>query len=174
MVIVAVSGSTQQAQYIAELLTDGHMYLAVAESCTGGMCAAQCTQYPGSSQWFAGGVIAYHDQIKSQLLAVPEATLAQYGAVSSQVAQAMALGVTKACNAQIGIGVTGIAGPGGATENKPVGSVYFAIVLDTGELLASKYLQLNGDREAVRARAVEHVMSTLLEVLTILKNSHKK
>jgi PncC family amidohydrolase len=101
--------------------------LAVAESCTGGDLSARLSALAGSSDVFVGGVIPYADQAKSTLLGVQPALIAEHGAVSAEVAAAMARGVRSVLNADVGVGITGIAGPGGARPNKPVGLVFFAI-----------------------------------------------
>ncbi|HIE91931.1 MAG TPA: nicotinamide-nucleotide amidohydrolase family protein, partial [Acidobacteria bacterium] len=131
---------------IAELLERGSLTLAIAESCTGGLISKRITDFPGSSTFFRGGVIAYADQVKTQLLGVDERVLAESGAVSETVAIQMARGVADRLNSDIGVGITGIAGPRGGTFEKPVGTVSFAVTagarvavlpcchdLDTGE-----------------------------------------
>lgn len=101
--------------------------VATAESCTGGLVGHTCTELPGSSAWFRGGVIAYANEIKARMLGVPEATLAAHGAVSAQTAVAMAEGARRLLGTELAVSVTGIAGPGGATDTKPVGLTYVAV-----------------------------------------------
>ncbi len=107
------------------LLHDKKLKLAVAESCTGGLLGSLITDVPGSSNWFRGGIVAYHNDLKQVLLDVPESVIQQYGAVSSQTAMAMAVGAARKLGGDIGIATTGIAGPGGGSESKPVGLVWF-------------------------------------------------
>lgn len=103
----------------------GYLF-ATAESCTGGLIAGACTDMPGSSAWFAGGVVAYADEVKLRLLDVPKELLRNYGAVSEPVVRRMALGALAACGAQAAVAVSGIAGPDGGTPDKPVGTVWIA------------------------------------------------
>jgi PncC family amidohydrolase len=112
---------------VGELLKKLGLTLAVAESCTGGLLAHRITNIPGSSDYFMGGVVAYSNQVKNALLKVSEETLSTHGAVSRETAIQMAKGVRELLGTDIGIGITGIAGPGGATPTKPVGLVYVAL-----------------------------------------------
>ena len=125
--------------------------LATAESCTGGLVAARLTSVPGSSDVFRGAIVAYANDVKSAEVGVAEELLAQHGAVSAEVAQALAAGARKRLGADVGIGVTGVAGPGGGTPEKPVGRVYLHAEGPLGGL--ARELDLGGDRGAVRARA---------------------
>jgi nicotinamide-nucleotide amidase len=133
--------------------------LAVAESCTGGLVAQRVTEVPGSSVYFREGVVAYSNEAKVRLLGVPSDLIAEYGAVSAPVAEAMAEGVRERAEADFGIGVTGVAGPGGGTEDKPVGLVYIALADDahTGH----RKLLLPGDRHLVRWRASQAALDLL-------------
>lgn len=108
--------------------------LAVAESCTGGQLAAAITDEPGVSSFFFGGVVSYSDDVKREMLGVPHEVLAEHGAVSEPTARAMAEGVRQRLASDVGVGITGIAGPGGATERKPVGLVYVAVATGDGTL----------------------------------------
>ncbi len=112
---------------VGELLKELGLTLAVAESCTGGLLAHRLTNIPGSSSYFIGGVVAYSNQVKTSLLGVSEETIKTKGAVSEETALQMARGVRELLKADIGIGITGIAGPGGGTPTKPVGLVYVAL-----------------------------------------------
>lgn len=112
---------------LAFSLTRSGRRLATAESCTGGMIAAMCTDVPGSSEWFVGGVVAYADAVKSDLLDVPAGLIATHGAVSGEVAERMALGCLARCKAQAAIAVSGVAGPSGGSLEKPVGTVWVAV-----------------------------------------------
>jgi nicotinamide-nucleotide amidase len=140
---------------IAELVLEGcreqGLTLATAESCTGGMIAERLTAVPGSSDVFVGGVVAYSNGVKSQELDVAEDLLVEQGAVSAETAAAMARGVGARLGADVAIGVTGIAGPGGATDTKPVGLVYLHV--ETPARAGNVELQLPGDRESIRRRA---------------------
>lgn len=111
---------------LAFTLTRAGYYLAVAESCTGGAIASFCTGTPGSSEWFKGGVIAYANDLKERLLGVPAQVLLDHGAVSKAVVEHMALGALGACGAQASVAASGVAGPGGGTDEKPVGTVWIA------------------------------------------------
>ena len=137
--------------------------LAAAESCTGGLVAARLTSVPGSSDVFRGGVVAYADGVKQGELGVPEELLARYGAVSAETAAAMAAGARERLGAEVAVAVTGIAGPGGGTPEKPVGLVYLHAEGPGGPV--GRELNLPGDRAAVRGRATAaalHLVRTLL------------
>lgn len=146
------------------LLTKGWM-LSVAESCTGGLLASKITEVAGSSRWFTGGVTAYSNDLKSKLLGVDNALLAEYGAVSEHVAKAMVEGVAAASKSQVAVSVTGIAGPTGGTEEKPVGTVYFAIFLN-GKITVHLYT-FSGSRKEIQEitaqTALDLVRKTLLK-----------
>ncbi len=135
-------------QVVGRLLGDKGLRLAVAESCTGGLIAAKITEMPGSSVYFLGGVVAYDNSLKSHFLGVSAHLLTSCGAVSREVAEAMAVGVRKQSSADIGLAVTGIAGPGGGSEEKPLGTVYIAIAT-AEENWVSKF-HFPGDRQQVR------------------------
>lgn len=145
-----------------ELETSGRM-LATAESCTGGLVAKRMTDRPGSSRVFRGGVVAYDDAVKVGLLDVDADVLGSEGAVSGEVARQMALGVARALEVEAGIGITGIAGPGGGTEEKPVGLVWYAAALD-GRVEAVRRV-FPGDRGAVRERSAQAALALLLRQL---------
>jgi nicotinamide-nucleotide amidase len=140
---------------VAELLLDRcrelGLTLATAESCTGGLVAAELTEIPGSSDVFVGSVVAYANEVKEAALAVPEALLATHGAVSEEVARAMAEGVRERLGADVAISVTGVAGPGGGTAEKPVGLVYVGISGPEGT--GVRELRLPGSRREIRERA---------------------
>ncbi len=138
--------------------------VAVAESCTGGMLGARLTTVPGSSAWFQGGVIAYDDSVKTRLLGVSAALIRKHGAVSAECAEAMARGARKAAGADIGVSITGVAGPGGGTKAKPVGLVHIS-VYGPGAALRARRHDIHGPREAVRARAAGAALALLKEAL---------
>ena len=144
------------------LLARGWM-LATAESCTGGMIAAACTDLAGSSQWFERGFVTYSNEAKEQQLGVDPALIAQHGAVSEVVVRAMAFGAVRHSRAQVGVAVTGIAGPTGGNAQKPVGTVWFGFQVDGR--LASEMRRFDGDRAAIRTAAVQHALARLLELL---------
>jgi nicotinamide-nucleotide amidase len=154
-------GSTVDEQ-VARLL-EGR-WLAVAESCTGGLMAARLTDPPGASAYFAGGVVAYSDRAKSELVGVDPGLIERVGAVSQEVADALADGARERFGADVGVGITGIAGPDGGTEEKPVGLVCFSVSLDSGERI-SRQLQLPGGRSDVRDRSTTVAMHLLRRLL---------
>lgn len=127
------------ASVVGKLLTNSQQTLSVAESCTGGGLGAMLTDIPGSSNYFIGGIIAYANQVKNALLNVNATDLEQFGAVSATVAEQMAVGVKQRLTTDWGIGITGIAGPGGDTENKPVGLVYIGIAFPSGKVESFEY-----------------------------------
>jgi nicotinamide-nucleotide amidase len=133
--------------------------IGVAESCTGGMLGERLTAVAGSSSVFLGGVIAYQNGIKQQLLGVAAGTLEQYGAVSLETAREMARGARRQTGADIGIGITGIAGPDGGTPAKPVGMV--CVALDRDGAKHEKELRLIGDRQEIRQRSVQAALDML-------------
>ncbi len=143
----------------AALKSRGWM-LATAESCTGGLIAAACTDLAGSSDWFERGVVSYSNEAKTELLGVPAELIAQHGAVSGEVVRAMADGIVSRSRAHIAVAVTGIAGPGGGSQAKPVGTIWIAIAL-RGQPAAATLLQLKGDRSAVRQQTVAWAMRAL-------------
>lgn len=146
-------------QELAALFIDSGMTLALAESCTGGMIAARITALAGCSAWFRGGVVAYHNDLKQQLLGIPFDMLEQHGAVSEQVARAMAEGARTAGCADLALSVTGIAGPGGGTPDKPVGTVYIALADGYG--CVTSHYRFEGDRATIRRQTVEQAFFLL-------------
>ena len=151
-------------EIVAAGFADRGCTVATAESCTGGLLAARLTEQPGSSDWVLGGVTAYANSAKEQLLGVPAEVLAEHGAVSPEVAAALAAGARTRFGADIGVGITGVAGPGGGTESKPVGTVHLCVAGPDGEQLRA--LRLPGGRAAVRQRSVTMAMH-LLRVLLV-------
>ncbi len=138
--------------------------LATAESCTGGLIAAACTDLAGSSAWLECGFVTYSNAAKTALLGVETALIEAHGAVSEPVARAMALGALAHSRAQVSVAVTGIAGPGGGTAAKPVGTVWLAWCLpgQTATQCATQCCHFAGDRAAVRTATVQHALSGLL------------
>ena len=139
---------------VAQALERKGWFMATAESCTGGMIAARCTDRAGSSAWFERGFVTYSNEAKIELLGVPAEAIAREGAVSATVAQAMAEGALRHSRAQVAVAVTGIAGPGGAVPGKPVGTVWMGWAVQ-GAGSGSTLLQLSGDRSAIRHATVE-------------------
>ncbi len=139
------------------------MRIAVAESCTGGLIGSRITSVPGSSDYFEAGMVTYSNRAKELFLSVPHEVIATKGSVSPEVAEAMARGVRAATGADIGVAVTGIAGPGGGSPDKPVGLVY--IGLATPEATITRKHWFEGDRAAVRQQTSEEALKLVLEVL---------
>jgi len=137
--------------------------VATAESCTGGGLAACLTDTPGASAIFLGGIVAYHNRAKIDLLGVPEEILARHGAVSPETAEAMARGAARRFSTDIGVGITGIAGPGGGSADKPVGLVYIA-VFDVRGAQARRF-DFAGDRACVRRQAIDAAVELTLQRL---------
>jgi len=148
------------ARLAAALLARGAT-VAAAESCTGGMIAAACTSRAGSSAWFERGVVTYSNAAKTDLLGVPATLLDAHGAVSVEVARAMAAGTLARAPATFAVAVTGIAGPDGGTPTKPVGTVWIATCARDAAAEAV-LLQASGDRAAVRAQSVLRALELLL------------
>jgi nicotinamide-nucleotide amidase len=149
---------------LAEALCTRGQRIAVAESCTGGLLAATLTQLAGSSVWFDRGFVTYSNEAKTDLLGVPAKLIARHGAVSEAVVRAMALGARMRSGAQWAVAITGIAGPGGGSAEKPVGTVWMAWAGPEGAILC-QCLHLPGSREAVREGAVREAIEGLLRQL---------
>lgn len=158
-----MNGVLELAGQLAVLLQAQGRLLATAESCTGGMISAACTDLAGSSNWFERGFVTYSNEAKTELLGVPAPLIARHGAVSEEVARAMASGALERSRAQVAVAVTGVAGPTGGSAAKPVGTVWFAFALP-GRLV-SEVRRFDGDRAAVRSATVRHALQRLLELL---------
>ncbi|MFP5358533.1 MAG: CinA family protein [Gammaproteobacteria bacterium] len=143
-------------------LTARRQWLAVAESCTGGLIAKICTDLPGSSAWFERGLVTYSNRAKQELLGVPAELIAGHGAVSEAVARAMAEGLLQRAPVDWTLAVTGIAGPDGGSADKPVGTVWLACAGREGGVLARPY-RFGGDREAVREQSAAAAFELLRE-----------
>jgi nicotinamide-nucleotide amidase len=148
---------------LAERLLAKSWLLASAESCTGGMIAAACTDLAGSSAWFERGFVSYSNAAKTELLGVDAALISRYGAVSEDVARAMAQGAISHAKAQVAVAVTGVAGPSGGSRAKPVGTVWFGFMVN-GQL-SSELQHFSGDRAAVRQATVDHALTRLVSLL---------
>lgn len=144
---------------LAKRLTRRKLTLSVCESCTGGMLSSMLTDIPGSSKYFVGGIVAYSNRTKEKIVGVKRSTLKKYGAVSAQVAREMASGVCRITKSNIGIGITGIAGPSGGSKKKPVGLVYIAVVYRQQVLV--EQFHIKGSRAAVRKRACQQALKLL-------------
>ena len=151
------------ADIVATMLANGHM-LATAESCTGGMVAASITDIAGSSAMFDRGFVTYSNAAKMEMLGVPRKVLETFGAVSESTARNMAEGALKNSAATIAVAITGIAGPTGGNETKPVGLVHFAVARRRGKLMAEKKI-FKGDREQIRIQARDHALQMLGKAL---------
>ena len=164
--IFSTSGETLD-EVVSRLLRDSGKTLAVAESCTSGMLGMSITRVAGSSDYFLGGVLCYSNDAKIKLCGVQPETIAGYGAVSAETAEELARGVKNACSSDIGISITGIAGPGGGSADKPVGLVYFGI--SDGARAESRRRVIPGDRESIRERSAFFALSMLRDYL--MKNT---
>ena len=156
-------GECSLAPHLVKLLTEKKLSLGTAESCTGGMVAAAIVDVPGASEVFKGGVVAYDNGVKRELLDVPADTLDRLGAVSANTAEAMARGVAARLHTACSIATTGIAGPGGGTAEKPVGLVYVAVLVE--DRCEVREFRFRGDRDAIRSRTVARGLLLLLEML---------
>ena len=148
---------------MADLLLKKQLRLVTAESCTGGLIAAACTDLAGSSAWFERGFVTYSNAAKTELLGVSERVLRRAGAVCGPVAQAMAEGALAHSHAQVAVAVTGVAGPSGGSPAKPVGTVWFGFALP-GQVLTEK-CHFDGDRAALREATVRHALARLVALL---------
>ncbi|MDW5441497.1 CinA family protein [Polaromonas sp. SM01] len=148
---------------VADLMLNKGWLLATAESCTGGMIAAACTDLAGSSTWFERGLVSYSNEAKTEMLGVDAALIAAHGAVSEEVARAMAQGAVSHSHARVAVAVTGVAGPTGGSRAKPVGTVWFGFMVDGR--LSSEVQYFDGDRAAVRAATLHHALQRLVQLL---------
>ncbi|MEG0053190.1 MAG: CinA family protein [Comamonas sp.] len=139
--------------------------LATAESCTGGMIAAACTDLAGSSQWFDRGFVTYSNEAKTEMLGVPAELIAQHGAVSEEVVRAMAEGAIRHSRAQVSIAVTGIAGPSGGSAEKPVGTVWVGWCIN--DAFHAMHLRLDGARSTIRAKTTASSLNGLIDQIRL-------
>jgi nicotinamide-nucleotide amidase len=153
------------AAALGQLLTSRQWQVTTAESCTGGGIASAITSVAGSSAWFEQGFITYSNDAKQQQLNVDNTLLIKHGAVSEAVVRAMVAGALDKANANVAFAVSGIAGPGGGSPDKPVGTVWLAWAIQDADTIAMRY-QFKGDRDAVRAQAITTAISELNKVLT--------
>jgi nicotinamide-nucleotide amidase len=159
------AGIRALAVRVAERLQGAGRRLVVAESCTGGWVAKACTDLPGSSRWFLGGVVTYSDDLKLGLLGVSGDALRQQGAVSQAVVRDMAVGALERLGGDVSVAVSGIAGPDGGVAGKPVGTVWFAWAVRHADQLEVRTAleRFNGDREAIRRQSVACALEGVLE-----------
>jgi len=150
---------------LADILQKKGWFMASAESCTGGLIAAACTDRAGSSHWFERGFVTYSNVAKTEMLGVDVALIERHGAVSEEVVRAMAQGALARSPAQAAVAVTGVAGPGGGSADKPVGTVWFGWATPAGTVTEVK--RFDGDRAAVRQATVAHALARLLELLSL-------
>lgn len=148
---------------LADLMLKKKFFLATAESCTGGLIAAACTDLDGSSLWFDRGFVTYSNVAKTDMLGVDSALIAQWGAVSEQIARAMAQGAINHSTAQVSVAVTGVAGPNGGTPDKPVGTVWLGWCVN-GQI-TTQLCNFEGDRATVRTQTVQHALCGLIDRL---------
>ena len=159
---------TPLIQQLAQTLLVNKRNIALAESCTGGLLAAYLTSLAGSSDWFERGFITYSNQAKEECIGVPKELIERYGAVSEEVAKAMAEGALNHSLAQISVAITGIAGPGGGSANKPIGMVCFAWGLRVDDQIQTRAQtkHFSGDRQRIREQACVYAIELLLAQLT--------
>ena len=154
-----------QTAFLADILQKRGWLMATAESCTGGMIAAACTDLAGSSNWFERGFVTYSNAAKTELLGVDPVPIDIHGAVSEPVARAMAQGALDRSHAQAAVAVTGVAGPGGGSADKPVGTVWFGWATPAG--VTSEVRHFGGDRAAVRQATAAHALARLADLLNL-------
>ena len=164
MVNAVTSARHTLTTQVAELLQQKKLLLATAESCTGGLIAAACTDLAGSSVWFERGFVSYSNAAKTELLGVPADLIERHGAVSEPVARAMVEGALRHSRAQVAVAVTGVAGPGGGSPDKPVGTVWFGWATPEGVITDKRCF--DGDRQQVREATVQHALLRLKLLLT--------
>ncbi|MFT4192218.1 MAG: CinA family protein [Comamonas sp.] len=162
---VAAAGDALPARVarLAGLLQAHGWMMATAESCTGGLIAAHCTEAAGASSWFERGFVTYSDAAKAELLGVSHETLARHGAVSEAVVREMAAAAVRRSQAQAAVAVSGVAGPGGGSPEKPVGLVCFGYAV--GKRVLTESCHFAGDRQAVRQATVHHALGRLAELI---------
>jgi len=160
-----VSDLRALSESLFALLLKNKMTMTAAESCTGGLIAKSMTDMAGSSDVFWGGFVTYSNESKEKLIGVPSAVLDQYGAVSEQTVRAMADGALRRSGADCSVAVSGIAGPGGGSEEKPVGTVWIGAALKSGRNSSCVY-RFVGDRTAVREKTAIKALSTLIEMIS--------
>lgn len=151
-------------EHLARLLKAKNFKLVTAESCTGGLLAATITHKPGASEFFERGFVTYSNEAKTECLGVLALAIDRHGAVSEQTAEAMAKGALENSNAQLAVSITGVAGPDGGSEEKPVGTVFFGYALQGGSSGSVKH-HFSGDRQAIQKQAASTAIKHLISVL---------
>ncbi len=154
----------QLAEHVGQCLLQANAVMVTAESCTGGWVACVATAIPGSSRWFERGFVTYTNESKHEMLGVANTTLDQYGAVSEQTVREMARGALQHSHAQVSVAISGIAGPGGGSAEKPVGTVWLAWA--RGEQLRTHRALFSGDRDQVREQAVITALQGIIDIIT--------
>lgn len=158
-----MENSLAAAEEVGRQLIEENLTIACAESCTGGLLTSVLTDVPGSSSYVTGSVVSYANDVKSRIVGVSEESLAAYGAVSAQVAREMAEGIRRFMRTDIGVGITGIAGPGGGTADKPVGLVYIAAAMQGRTLVTENYF--SGTRAENKYAAVKKALMMIRSML---------
>ncbi len=153
----------EQTKKLGRLLLKKNLSLSICESCTGGMLGAIITSIPGSSEYFKGGIIAYSNEIKNKIVGVKASTLKKFGAVSKETAKEMAQGVKNLIGSDIGISITGIAGPGGGTKTKPVGLVYIGMA--KGKKVKVEKNIFSGNRQQIRKKACINALKLTIQII---------
>lgn len=164
-----MTGDSRLEARVGAFLLARHWTIGTAESCTGGLVMHRLTNVAGSSEYVIGGVVAYSNQVKQSHLHVHQGTLMAYGAVSEQVAAEMATGLREALHVDVAVSITGIAGPGGGTAEKPVGLTYIGVAGPNQVLVVRQHVW-NGDREAIKAASAEAALALVLEVFDEAKH----
>ena len=159
---------------VGDLLRGAGATLATAESCTGGLVAERITEVPGSSDYFVGGAVVYSNRLKTELAGVPAEQLAEHGAVSEEVAWSLARGARSRFGADFGIGITGVAGPGGGSDEKPVGTVHLAVAGPSDNDLDHRGVRFPGDRERIRQQASQLALELLRRRLVGIHDAEPK
>lgn len=160
----SITEASQNAALTVKKLIDKKMKITFAESCTGGLAAAELVAVPDASKVFDGSFVTYAEKLKTALVGVPAADIEKYGVVSTQVAEKMASGCAERLNCEVGVGITGYAGPTGGTENAPVGTVCFGFYVNGAVKSFTKHFGSIG-RNEVRRQSVEFVFATLCDIL---------
>lgn len=155
----------EQAEKVRHYLLEKKYTVGTAESCTGGLLAALCTEFSGSSEWFYGGIVSYDNSVKEKSLHVSPDTLALHGAVSEETALAMVKGCLLSLDVDCAMSITGVAGPSGGTPEKPIGTVWIAVGHSQTSCFLSRKYQFSGDRQSVRLQSVLSALLLLEEML---------
>jgi nicotinamide-nucleotide amidase len=168
----ALYGVNQEtmAQVVGSLLRERRLRLCVAESCTGGLISSKITEVPGSSEWFAGGIVAYSNELKEKFLSVDRRLLAEHGAVSAPVVRSMARGMAMAASSPVAVAVTGIAGPTGGTPDMPIGTVYFGLYHD--QQVWDRHRLFTGSRTEIQELTAQTALDLVRRALLQQKGEH--